>query len=138
MSPVATVTRSAGISSETNRLSGTGKRRWKSLAVSVAALAIMTFTATTAHAAEVRYKGAYAEVYPDVVKSICDTETDGNGAFVEVLLANGTVKKYWDGSGHDRHCGGPFYPNSAILGFKVCEDHTGCSAQTRPSWPPTA
>lgn len=120
--------------SSSNQRRRTRPRVWKSLAVSAAALTAMTFTATSAHAAEVRYKGAYAEVHPDVVKSICDMETDGNGAFVEVHLANGTQKKYWDGSGHDSHCGGPFYPNSAILSFKVCEDHTGCSKLTRPSW----
>lgn len=110
-------------------------RLWKSLAVSIAAIASMMFTSTSAHAAEVRYKGAYAEVHPDVVERICDTQTDGNGAYVEALLANGTQKKYWDGSGHDESCGGPFYPTSPILMFKVCEDHAGCSKQTRPSWP---
>jgi hypothetical protein len=110
-------------------------KMWKSLAVGMAALVTLVFTATSAHAAEVRHRGAYAVVYPDAVMSICDTQTDGNGAYVEALLANGTQKKYWDGSGHDGDCGGPFYPPSPILMFKVCEDHAGCSKQTRPSWP---
>lgn len=110
-------------------------RQWKSLAVSAVVLATLASTATSAHAADVRYKGAYAVVHPDAVMSICDTQADGNGAYVEAILANGTQKKYWDGSGHDDDCGGPFHPGSPILMFKVCEDHSGCSKQTRPSWP---
>lgn len=103
----------------------------KPLTVTVITLATMAFTSTSAHAGAipVAYAGASAQVYPNRIASICDTQTDGNGAYVEVyLVASGYLKiKYWDGSGHDSDCGGPYYPPGIMWAFKVCEDHTGCS-----------
>lgn len=108
----------------------------KPLTVTVITLATMAFTSTSAHAGAipVAYAGASAQVYPTRIASICDTQTDGNGVFVVVYPGYGgglgpehAGKKYWDGSGHDSDCGGPYYPDNGILAFKVCEDHTGCS-----------
>ncbi|MGH3908972.1 MAG: helix-turn-helix domain-containing protein [Pseudonocardiaceae bacterium] len=73
------------------------------------------------------YEGAYAEIYPYEVTKICDTQSDGNGAYVTVKRADGVDQNFWDGTGHDQYCGGPFYPNSEIVQFNVCEHHTGCT-----------
>lgn len=106
-------------------------RARKPLVLAGAALAAMAFSATSAQAASGSYAGAYAEVYSDRVERICDTQTDGNGAYVTVMRADGIQQNFWDGTGHDGYCGGPFYPNSRIVQFKVCEDHTGCSGWQR-------
>ena len=103
----------------------------KPLGVVGAALALMALSAPGAYAAEGSYAGAYAVVYSDGVEKICDTETDGNGAFVTIHRADGIQQNLWDGTGHDNYCGGPFYPTSTIVQFKVCEDHTGCSGWLR-------
>lgn len=106
-------------------------RTRKPLIVAGAALAVTAFSATSAQAAEVKHEGARAVVYPDRVEKICDTQRDGNGAFVTVKRADGLEMNYWDGTGRDNYCGGPFYPNSRIVQFKVCEHHKSCSDWVR-------
>lgn len=106
-------------------------RTRKPLVVAGAALAVMAFGATSAQAAEKCHAGAYAEVYPDRVERICDTQRNGNGSFVTVERVDGLRMNYWAGHGQDNHCGGPFYPSSRIVQFRVCEYHSGCSDWVR-------
>ncbi len=100
-------------------------RARKPLVVTAAALAAVAFTATSAQAATGSYAGAYAEVYPNSVV-ICDTQTDGNGAYVTVKRVDGGEQNFWDGTGHDQECGG-FNTTIENVQFKVCEHHTGCT-----------
>lgn len=102
-------------------------RTQKAMVVVGAALAAMAFSAMSAQATETTYKGVRAEVYSDRVQKICDTETDGNGAFVTVKRRDGVEQNFWDGTGHDGECGGPFRVPQGIAQFKLCEDHGGCS-----------
>ena len=108
-------------------------RTRKPLVVAGAVLAVMTFGATSAQAAEVKHAGAKAEVYSDRVEKICDTEKDGHGAYVTVKRRDGVEQNFWDGTGKDGECGGPFPVKQGISQFKACEHGSaGCSDWVRP------
>ncbi|MGH3807005.1 MAG: hypothetical protein ACRDRU_10305 [Pseudonocardiaceae bacterium] len=107
-------------------------RTRKPLVVAGAVLAVMAFGATSAQATVAQHKGAKAEVYRDRVEQICDTESDGNGAYVTVKRGDGVEQSFWDGTGHDNECGGPFPVSQGIVQFKVCEHHEGCTEWINP------
>lgn len=112
-------------------------RTRKPLVVAGAVLVVMAFSATSAQATTKNYKGAFAEVNPDRVERICDLESDGNGAFVTVERSDGGKQNFWDGTGHDNECGGPFYAKDKmkISHFKVCEDNGGgCTDWIKPQY----
>jgi hypothetical protein len=102
-------------------------RARKPVVVVGAVFAAMAFGATSAQATVAVHKGAKAEVYRDRVEQICDTQTDGHGAFVTVKRNDGVEQSFWDGTGHDNQCGGPFPVRQGIAQFKVCEHQEGCS-----------
>lgn len=60
-------------------------------------------------------------------------ENDGNGAFVTVKRSDGVEQNFWDGTGRDGECGGPFpvKKGTTIAQFKVCEHTEGCSSWVR-------
>lgn len=97
----------------------------KAAVVTATAGFMVVWSATGAQAAEGSFAGAYAEVIPEGVLMICDTQADGNGAYVKVERTDGLEINFWDGTGADNVCGGPF--GVATTRFQVCEDHTGCS-----------
>lgn len=110
-------------------------RTRKPLVVAGAVLVVMAFSATSAQATTKAHKGAFAEVYTNRVQQICDTQTDGNGAYVTVRRSDGVEQNFWDGTGNDNECGGPFHVKrgTKIAMFKVCEHNEDCSDWLEPS-----